>query len=77
MSWTQNTSPHRCRGPYYPALPPEALAGVRTRRVIALCFDAIFIGILAVADLDCARSRDVRRRVVHPAAAPADHRLLL
>ena len=29
-------------------LPWEALTGVRTRRIIALCFDLLFVGILAV-----------------------------
>lgn len=47
MSWTQNYSPAPVSGGYYPALPPEALAGVRTRRILAVCFDAIFIGLLA------------------------------
>ncbi len=32
---------------YYPALPPRALASVRTRRVVAVLLDSIFIGLLA------------------------------
>ena len=48
MSWTQNYTPAPATTGFTPALPPEALAGVRTRRVIALCFDAIFIGVLSV-----------------------------
>lgn len=46
MSWTQNYTTVSPTG-YYPALPPQALSGVRTRRIIAICFDAIFIGIIA------------------------------
>jgi len=30
-------------------LPPQALAGVRTRRIIAVCFDLIFVSILSFA----------------------------
>ena len=48
MSWTQNYTPASLGTGYHPALPPEALSGVRTRRILALCFDAIFIGILSV-----------------------------
>ena len=46
MSWNSPAAP--LQGSLYaPALPPEALSGVRTRRITAVCFDAIFIGILA------------------------------
>ena len=31
-----------------PTLPREALAGVRTRRILALCIDLIIVGILAI-----------------------------
>ena len=30
-----------------PVLPREALAGVRTRRILALCIDLIIVGIIA------------------------------
>ena len=46
MSWNSPAAPMQ-GGSIYAALPPEALAGVRTRRILAICFDAIFIGILA------------------------------
>ena len=38
-------------GPYAlpPVLPREALAGVRTRRILALCVDLIIVGFLAFA----------------------------
>ena len=48
MSNTE-TSPRNGGGPgYFPAvLPPAALAGVRTRRMIAVFLDLIFVSILA------------------------------
>ncbi len=49
MSWNSPAAPLQGGPVYANALPPEALTGVRTRRIIAICFDAIFIGILAVA----------------------------
>lgn len=47
MSGFGNTPPAYA-GSTYPALPLQALAGVRTRRVIAVLLDSLFIGVMAL-----------------------------
>ena len=47
MSWNA-PYPAAPAGHFAPTLPPQALAGVRTRRIIAVIFDALFIGAIAL-----------------------------
>ena len=43
MSNTTGFTPSQPQAGYFQALPPQALAGVRTRRIIALLLDLVFV----------------------------------
>ena len=47
MTWNAPFSPSAARA-FTPALPPQALSGVRTRRMLAVIFDALFIGVISL-----------------------------
>jgi hypothetical protein len=51
-------------------------AGVRTRRIVALVFDLIFVSTPSFA-LVCARRFDLRTFALHPAAAVSDRGIFL
>ncbi len=48
MSNTTGYTPSPPQAGYYPVLPPQALMGVRTRRIVAVLLDLIFVGGLSL-----------------------------